>query len=411
MKKICFFLILLLLSITCSLAETPALDNPDDFTYALLDDGTALIFNYSGTAESLDIPESLDGYPVSALSDNTFYGNDTLISITIPDSVSIPGGNPFAYCFNLTSINVSAEHPTLATIDGVLIEKNEQRLICYPYAYTAESYSIPEGIRIIGPSAFSSCDSLSSITLPNSVECIRGYAFSRCAALRSITIPEGVECIEDYAFSECNALTDVTLPNSVTTIGANPFCSCPALRNIVVSPDHPVLATIDGVLFKKAEKLLLCYPSGLDKKAYTVPQGICIIGDRAFEGSQLFSVVLPDSVTAIEFFAFNNCSSLVNIVIPDSVTFISGGAFSSCSSLTSVTLPNSITSINSWTFEDCTAMTSIIVPDSVTEINEDAFSGCPNLTLTFPQDSVFVQYAMDNNIPYTHPDQYDWLSK
>ena len=52
------------------------------------------------------------------------------------------------------------------------------------------SITIPNGVRSIGPSAFSSCTSLTSITIPNSVTSIGGYAFSGCTSLTSVTIPD-----------------------------------------------------------------------------------------------------------------------------------------------------------------------------------------------------------------------------
>ena len=174
-----------------------------------------------------------------------------------------------------------------------------------------------------------------------------------------------VTSIRYSAFYSCDSLTSVSIPDSVEQIGTNPFAFCSKLKTISVSPEHLYFATIDGVLFRKADKALISYPAGISSSTYTIPQGITAIGD---------------------------------------------GAFSSCSSLTSVSIPDSVTSIGDCAFGSCTSLTSVSIPDSVTSIGDYAFDNCPNLTLTVPRNSYAAEYAKTNNIPYTYPDANDWLN-
>ena len=382
-----------------------------DYEYALLDDGTVEITKYKGKAERLAIPDTLDGKRVTAIGEQAFSFCSSLTIISIPDSVAQIGENPFAACSSLKSISVSPEHPYFATIDGVLFRKADKTLISYPAGISSSTYTIPQGITSIGDSAFSSCDSLTSVSIPDSVT-----------------------SIGDSAFSYCYFLTSVSIPDSVEQIGTNPFAACFELKTISVSPEHPYFATIDGVLFRKADKTLISYPAGKSSSAYTIPQGITSIGDSAFDSCvSLTSVTIPDSVTSIGNIAFSFCTSLTSITIPDSVTSIGDGAFYACYSLTSITIPDSVTSIGDWAFSSCTSLTSITIPDSVTFIGDsafdfcesltsvsipdsvtfigdNAFSGCPNLTLTVPRNSYAAEYAKTNNIPYTYPDANDWLN-
>ena len=73
---------------------------------------------------------------------------------------------------------------------------------------TLSTYSIKEGTKWIGSSAFYNCSSLSSITIPNSVTSIENYAFYGCEALKTviceaIEVPElGDDVFEDMPLSE-----------------------------------------------------------------------------------------------------------------------------------------------------------------------------------------------------------------
>lgn len=71
--------------------------------------------------------------------------------------------------------------------------------------------------------------------------------------------------------------------------------------------------------------------------SFDIPQETMKIRSGAFAGCLFSSVTIPDSVTAIDPFAFFSCTNLTSVTIPASVETISNGAFEYCSSLTSVT--------------------------------------------------------------------------
>ena len=72
---------------------------------------------------------------------------------------------------------------------------------------TITSISIPDSVTSIGESAFSWCESLTKIVIPKSVTIIDSYAFSSCTSLTKIVIPKSVRIIDSYAFSSCTSLT------------------------------------------------------------------------------------------------------------------------------------------------------------------------------------------------------------
>ena len=104
-----------------------------------------------------------------------------------------------------------------------------------------------------------------------------------------------------------------------------------------------------------------------------------IIWSRYTVSTEVTSVNIPNGVTSIGDYAFDDCVNLASITIPDSVTSIGKSAFDGCTDLASITIPNSVTSIGDYAFNWCKGLTSITIPDSVTSIGLDVFSACTNL--------------------------------
>ena len=351
------------------------------------------------------IPEEYEGIKVTSIENGAFYYCSSLTSITILDSVTSIGDYAFIGCSGLTSITVSDNNKYYKSIDGVLFDKDVQKIIAYPCGKSSNYYTIPDSVTSIG-----------------------GIAFRDCSSLESITIPDSVTYIGSYAFYGCSSLTSILIPNAVTSIGDYAFFYCTSLTSITVSDNNMYYKSIDGVLFDKNVQKIIAYPCGKSSNYYTIPDSVTSIGSYAFYGCySLTSFTIPDSVTSIGNFAFNGCTGLTSITvsdnnkyyksidgvlfdkdvqkiiaypcgkssdcytIPDSVSSIGIYAFHLCTSLTSITIPNSVTSIGDDAFFYCTSLASITIPDSVTSIGGDAFRGCSSLNeihIDKPNDSI-----------------------
>lgn len=213
----------------------------------------SLVFNGEGS-----FPSSSSG------TCNLIQNGELLTEIIIP-SDKIIGNNSFAYCRNLTSVEISP---------GVTIIGD----MAFTGCVGLSSVTIPPGVTNIGDAAFAHCIGLSSVTIPSSVESIGCRAFESCLNLTSIIIPYGVKKIKDSAFRTCNNLTSVTIPSSVFSIGNDAFSSCIKLTSL------------------------------------TIPHGVYTIGENAFIGcSALTFVSIPASICSIGANAFAWCTRLYQI--------------------------------------------------------------------------------------------------
>ena len=137
--------------------RTPA----DDFDL-WLDENGIIITGYKGTAATVHIPAVIDGVPVIGIGDWTFFLCSSLISITIPDSVTSIGSFAFSGCSSLISITVDATNAQYSSVNGILFSKDNRTLVCYPAGKTYTAYTIPGSVTSIGYYAFDRYDSLSA---------------------------------------------------------------------------------------------------------------------------------------------------------------------------------------------------------------------------------------------------------
>lgn len=293
--------------------------------------GAITITGWNGRLASLEIPATLNGFPVTSIGNGAFDGA-AFTNLSIPTSVTNIGNGAFGRCHGLTNITLPN---SISTIGDSAFED----------CYNVVSITLPANVTSIGDGAFAFMQNLAAITIPNSVTRIGKSEFVACTNLTGIILPAGVTNIGSYAFQACENLKVITIPLSVTEIGYQAFYGCTSLAHA------------------------------------TIPGGVTIVRDSLFAYcSNLTDVFLGDGVTFIQDNAFVNCTRLQAITLPNSITSIGDEAFASCSSLPSITIPNGVTSIGYAAFGSCTKLTGVLIPNSVTSISNFAFGGCQNLT-------------------------------
>ena len=202
-----------------------------------------------------------------------------------------------------------------------------------------------------------------------------------------------------------DVVEEIVFTSGISITKSVSFENATSLKRITVEEDNPYMKSIDGVLYSKDGKELICYPAAKEGKSYVIQNGTENVRASAFYSNKYIeNIVVPDSVISIgqgvfnectslkdvelsknieliDNATFNNCTSLKKITIPGNVKTIKVMAFMNCSSLETVIIPNSVTAIESNAFTACSSLNSIEIPESVTTIDHSAFYDCPNLTI------------------------------
>ena len=185
-------------------------------------------------------------------------------------------------------------------------------------------------------------------------------------------------------------------------------CNTPLQQEVI-----PAISSTAGLSYQINEDGVTCTVTGIGTCSDTTlaigptidGYTVTAISAWAFENcTNLYSVVIADSVTNIGDGIFSGCTGLQSVTLPNSITKISNSAFSHCTRLQNIELPNSITIIDYSAFYGCTALNNITIPESVTEISTVAFSGCTSLSTIVIPDSVFYigEHVFENTAYYNN---------
>ena len=429
MKKYLLFFAILLVTFLVFVASAD--ENAQEYTsgyykYIVGQDGNAVITAYTGWDANLVLPSQIDGYPITSIGDHAFKNRDTLNEITLPHSVVTVGANPFIGCTNLLRIRVPSDHKTLATINGVLFDKTEKELICYPCAFMYDKYEIPPGICAVGEYAFYENEFLKGIILPDSIECIKDTAFGWCAYIDAFSIPDSVEYIGDSAFCGCKSLIEIVIPDSVTYIGEKVFSNCYNLKTVTLSNAFDAVPNSAFYDCWALESVVMgnnilsindfAFYGCDDLRKFDIPESVIYIGDGSFEKCvSLTEIVIPASVIDMGANPYRGCIRLKDIrvayqhpvfevvegvllnkltnelicypcsfeaeayAVPQGIQRIGSYAFYECKALESLALPDTVALIGFSSFYGCKSLIDINIPDSIISISDFAFYGCRDL--------------------------------
>lgn len=340
------------------------------------------VIGYKGEPVNLDIPYTYNGLPVLNITEDAFLGCESLISVTIPDSMIFIGALAFSDCVNIASV----------TLGNGLMGLGED---AFYNCSSLLSINIPDCVEFLEKDAFYGCSKLETIRLADGIDSLDSSVFNNTAYYNnpsnwfdnvlyidnylidvkpelegSCKIKEGTKFIVNNAFSYCNELTSVVIPEGVISIGSKAFSNCTKLVNV------------------------------------DFPDTVVTILDSAFNYcSSLISVNIPDSVMELGRSVFLNCTSLASVSLGVGLECIEDRTFYNCRSLVKVVIPENVTGIGSYAFESCTSLESIAVPKKLKNIGDRSFYSCDTLKYVFysGSQSEWQQITLgNNNIKFTN---------
>lgn len=246
---------------------------------------------------------------VTSIDSFSFYDLPSLVSITIPKSITKIAKSAIAYCSNLTSVTILCS--------DAIISKN----------------------------AFENCNGIQEIHINDladwcsiTFDATVAYHFNNFEGLTnplavahqlfvndnliedSLVIPEGVESIGKFAFDGLKSIKSVTIPDSVVKIGEGAFTSSDLLEEVHISDLSKWCAIEFGVV---------------DASSLTDNQNDANIAANPLSkahylylnGEAIEDLVIPSDVTSVHHYAFYGGSTFKSITIHSNVTTVGTQSF------------------------------------------------------------------------------------
>ena len=207
------------------------------YDYTIID-GEVTIVGFTGEPVYIDIPDFIEGCPVTEVRDNAFYNCHSLKWVKLPDTVEKIGHHSFYACYEL------------------------------------ESVILPDGLEEIGMGCFCGCGALSYVELPETLKVLPDSCFRACTSLTAVELPESLETMDKFCFAGCTELKRLDTSDSLVTIGERAFYMCRGMEKIYIPPSVKTIGAealgwdCDGNLMKKQTELVILGETGTEAERY-----------------------------------------------------------------------------------------------------------------------------------------------
>lgn len=211
---------------TLYIASAENVSSASDFTYTTTDKKVT-ITGYTGSAEVVNIPFFINGYPVIAIANSAFAGNKTITKVKFLEPMKTIGYAAFSNCTSLESVELNDR-----------LEKIESYAFSNCTNLKTINFESATVLNSIGSKAFYRCISLINASFPDSLEYINQYAFQYCSQLKSIKFNKTTSKLNTIgigAFYFCGNLTSAIVPDSTLYLNYYSFGECYNLSDIDIT--------------------------------------------------------------------------------------------------------------------------------------------------------------------------------
>ena len=323
---------------------------------------------------------------------------ESLRTLNIPSSVKTMGAYAFSDCTKVGTLyyrakNMNRDEPCSHVFDGVgenangltAVICNTVRTVPAKLLYKNQALfrlSVSQRVTAIGYAAFDGCKALNEVTFAAAIrKTLTDLSFTRLGEIGS------------RAFARCGALERIDIPETVSYIGEAAFAGCRALRQVHFGTKDTATGT------DVSRSALREISAGTFRKCSALP-----------------SIIIPDTVEAIGFGAFDRCTHLKNVYFGSiaetaqhaQLQTIADCAFRDCKRMNWFKFPQTVSLIGYSAFENCRSLKKLTLPESVATIQSSAFDGCSRLrsikilnaacvvdyySTTFPESATLYAYS------------------
>ena len=214
------------------------------------------------------------------------------------------------------------------------------------------------------------------LEVPDHIRRFDPYVFRRYGSPREMVTPVLPGRLHMEYLTDCHflKLTSRTAPVNMACLRM-----WESLEDVDIAEGHKQYRTVDGVIYSRDGRILAWYPCHKRGDTFTVPDGVQKIAEFAFANqAYLKRITMPDSVRALGAGAFSNCRMLEHVdfspgirEIPDASIYRRHGMFEGCSHLKSIVLPDKMTYLGSFAFQN-SGLQSIELGEKLEQIGEYA---------------------------------------
>lgn len=297
--------------------------------------------------------EKVDLNKTTSIGDMSFENCTKLSSIVLPNTLVELGTYVFSGCTLLNNIKMPS-NPIEIT-----------NTFIYGSGYYNDAKNWKNGILYVDNYLITTNNDLlnqQSINVKEGTIVIAINAFTTNGKyLKSIVLPEGLKIIGSSAFSSLSSLNQINIPSSVISIGNNAFGSTDlyknqsnwenggfyidnwllAVKNVKMTEFTVKEGTV-GVSDGKSDTSL--FPTKATSiTSLTLPSTLKYIGNRSFARLKITSLELPETLETMKEGAFMSCAFLESVNLEDCINLKSIGnqAFSNCA-IKEITIPSNV---------------------------------------------------------------------